>query len=77
MRILMASILDLKAEVNGVVVSARELDLTLNRAGHISQIITPYSLSKNHMLYRLMRVSAQFYKRTHGAFWLLFNLFGR
>jgi len=75
MRILMASILDLKAEVNGVVVSARELELTLNRAGHSSQIITPYSLSKNHLMYRLMRVSARLYKRTHVAFWLLFNLF--
>lgn len=69
MRILMSSILDFSGEVNGVVVSTRELTQHLEDSGHQTDIITPYCCSKTNALYGMMILSARFFKRTKHA-WL-------
>lgn len=77
MRILMASILDFSAEVNGVVVSTRELAASLNATGHKVRILTPYKMSRTHILYRGMVYTAGLFKRTRISLFSLLNLLAK
>ncbi|MBC8193567.1 MAG: glycosyltransferase family 4 protein [FCB group bacterium] len=60
----MATILDITGELNGVVVSARELADVLNRNGRDVRIVTPYDSSKTRLVYKLMIWLGQSFRKT-------------
>lgn len=65
MKVLMASILDMNGETNGVIVSAQELIQALKTRNHQVEMVTPYDLSGKSIIRRAMRLTASVYHKTH------------
>lgn len=74
MKILMGSILNMDADMNGVVITAKEQQALLNRENHTVDLITPYTYPRNTVLFTLLRWTSAAFTRTGFSVFTLLNL---
>jgi len=68
MRILMASILNIGKDMNGVTVSIKELKSSLEKKGNQIKLASPYTYRKDSLLYKTLCHSAQWYQKFNYSF---------
>lgn len=75
MKILMGSILNFDKDINGVVVSAKELMNELHVSDHQVKLITPYGLHVSQFSTWLMRMSGIIFKKSGWSLFFMLNMF--
>lgn len=68
MRILMATILDTKRDINGVTVSSGELTRSLKNRSNVVGLVTPFTIEKNSTLLKFLKLNGLFYRVSRSSF---------
>ena len=74
MKILMASILNMDVDMNGVVVTAKEQQDLLNHNRHQVTLITPYTYAPTSFLFNVLRWSSMAFMRSGLSIYSMINL---